>query len=337
MAWARIRGHDAARESFQRAFTLGRLGQAYLLVGPEGIGKRLFAVELAKALLCEHPPSPLSACDQCPSCAQVEAGTHPDVFFAFTPPDKHELPIETMREFCAQVAMKPSRGSRKVGIVVDADDFNPSSANIFLKTLEEPPPGSLLLLLATSLDRQLPTILSRCQAVHFATLRTADMRMVLKDQGVEPDAQIDRLVRLGAGSVSQALALNGEEFADVRDRLLGGLTSPRADFAALASTWSQFNEAAGKETAGQRMRASLVIRFLVEALQNALRLAHGAEVPGLEPHEAARLNAFAERLGIERLLELIDRCVQADYHVERRVQLILVVENVLEQFTRSPG
>ncbi|MFO0826006.1 MAG: hypothetical protein U0792_23285 [Gemmataceae bacterium] len=123
----------------------------YLLVGPDGVGKRLFAHELAKALLCERPPAPLTACDSCPACAQVEAETHPD--FHGTPKGKQELPVDEMRAFCTQLAKKPSRGSRIVGIVEDADDFNAESANSFLKTLEEPPPGALLLLIA-GIDRQ---------------------------------------------------------------------------------------------------------------------------------------------------------------------------------------
>ncbi|HJZ55227.1 MAG TPA: hypothetical protein VKE74_09725 [Gemmataceae bacterium] len=336
MSWDRIRGHDDARHTFQTAFLRGRLGQAYLLVGPEGIGKRLFARELAKALLCERPPAPLAACDHCPACAQVEAGTHPDVFTLRTPDGKHELPVAEMREFCTRMALKPTRGARKVGIVEDADDFNEESANSFLKTLEEPTLGSLLLLLATSADRQLATILSRCQVVRFAPLRPDDLRAVLKEQGVEDAAQLDRLVRLSGGSVSQALALNDEAFWNVRQQLIEGLTAPRPNFQGLAEIWTHFYEDAGKETAAQRMRVSLVIRLLVETLQDALRLSLGADVPDLEAVEAERLKAFAERLGPDRLLELIDRCVEADFHVERRVQLILVVESVLEQFTRQP-
>ena len=86
-------------KSFQSAFARGRLGHSYLLVGPEGVGKHLFARELAKAFLCEKPPAPFTACDHCPGCAQVEAGTHPDLHSLRTPPDKHELPVDAMREF----------------------------------------------------------------------------------------------------------------------------------------------------------------------------------------------------------------------------------------------
>jgi DNA polymerase-3 subunit delta' len=336
MSWDRVRGHDAARQSFQTAFALGRLGQAYLFAGPDGVGKRLFARELAKALLCERPPAPLAACDRCPACAQVEAGTHPDVFTLRTPEGKHELPVAEMREFCKRLAQKATRGARKIGIVEDADDFNEESANSFLKTLEEPAPGSLLLLLATGIDRQLPTILSRCQVVRFAPLPPADLRAVLAANQVTDPEQLDRLVQLAGGSAAQALTLSSDEVWAVRRQLVEGLTAPRPSFGALAEAWQAFVEDAGKDTAGQRARAAAVIRFLLDALSQALRLSQGADVSGLDAADEARLRAFADRLGPDRLLELIDRCVEADYHVERRVQLVLVIESVLEQFTRRP-
>jgi DNA polymerase-3 subunit delta' len=257
------------------------------------------------------------------------------VFTLRTPDDKHELPVAEMRTFCKRLSQKATRGAKKVGIVEDADDFNEESANSFLKTLEEPAPGSVLILLATSMDRQLPTILSRCQVVRFSPLKPDDLRAILIDNEITDPSQLDRLVRLAGGSAAQALALADEEFWKVRQQLVEGLTSPRPSFGMLAETWQKFVEEAGKETSAQRLRASVVIRFLVEAVGHALRLSQGADVRGLDAAEAERLRAFAERLGPERLLELADRCVEADFHVERRVQLVLVIESVLEQFTRK--
>jgi DNA polymerase-3 subunit delta' len=333
MSWDRVRGHAAARQTFQTAAARGRLGQAYLLVGPEGVGKRRFARELARALLCERPAEPLAACDCCPACAQVQAGTHPDLHAVRTPEGKHELPVDEMREFCARLARKPARGGRVVGIVEDADDFNAESANSFLKTLEEPPPGVILLLVATGTDRQLPTILSRCQVVRFGPLSPADLSAVLAEQGVEDPERRQRLARLAGGSVSRALALDDDAIWRVREELVGGVTAERPDFARLARTWDEFVAQAGKDTAAQRARASVVIGFLVDALRQALRLSVGAAAQA-EGGEEARLRAFARRVGTDRLLELIDKCVEADYRVERRVQLVLVIESVLDQLTR---
>src|SRR3954469_22594420 len=97
MSWQRVRGHQAQAEAFDLIWRRGRLAHAYLFTGPSGVGKRLFAEELAKALLCEGrsgPDAPLAACDACPGCLLIAAGTHPDFFLVGRPADSNELPIE---------------------------------------------------------------------------------------------------------------------------------------------------------------------------------------------------------------------------------------------------
>src|SRR5262245_35410273 len=137
MGWDRVHGHGAIRAGFEEAWRRGRLGHAYLFTGPPGVGKRLFAFELVKTLLCESPRGPLAACDRCAACHLCDAGTHPDMYVARKQEDALELKVDVMTEFCNQLALKPSRGERKVGIVEDGDVINDESANKFLKTLEE--------------------------------------------------------------------------------------------------------------------------------------------------------------------------------------------------------
>lgn len=336
MAWERIRGHDAARDHLLAAHGRGRLAHAYLFVGPPGVGKRLFAVELTKALLCDRPPAPLTACDTCPSCAQVAAETHPDFFTVRTPEDKHELPVDAVREFCGKLGLKPARGPRKVGIVEDADDFNEESANCFLKNLEEPPPGSVLILLATSAERQLPTILSRCQIVRFHPLPDDALRAVLADRGVTDLARVGRLIRLSGGSPGQALALNDGALWAFRETLVNGVTAAKPDPVGFAVAWVRFVEEAGKESAAQRERASLVVRLLMDALRSALRLAVGAGNDA-EPAEAEKLRRLAERIGPDLLADLLEACTEADYQIDRKVQLVLVIESLADKLCRLPA
>ncbi len=331
MSWDEIQGHEAAKRYFANAWRTGRLGHAYLLHGPAGVGKRRFAWELAKALLCASPPGPLQACDRCPACVQVQSQTHPDLHLLRTPEGKHALPVEEMRQFCEALARTPVRGGRVVGIVEDADDFNPESANAFLKTLEEPPPPAVLLLIATAIDAILPTIRSRCQPVAFLPLRPEELDAVLAAQGITDAAQRQRLVRLAHGSAARALAWADAAAMTCRRELLQELATVRPSFRRLFKNWTDQVEAAGKDTAAQRERAGLVLDGVIDILRQALHRSLGHNpVAESDPSETGAIDQMAQRLGPERLMELLERTVEAVGHIERRVPVVQVFEALLD-------
>jgi DNA polymerase-3 subunit delta' len=334
VSWSRVRGHEALARSFADVVARDRLGHAYLFTGPAGVGKKLFARELAKAVLCESPKDPLDACDRCPSCILVEAGTHPDVIFACRPEDKVEFPIDTIRELTETLAMKPARGGYKFAIVDNVDDFNDAAANAFLKTLEEPPPKSVVILLVTDPEGQLPTILSRCQLVRFAPLPAALVTDLLRARDVEP-ARAELLGRVSGGSLGQALELSDPELWDFRRTLLAELANPKLDTVALAKKYTAFYEEAGKEAGVQRRRAALVLKLLLGVLDDALRVSAGGLPDAVEPGDRAAVQAVAQRLGTERLLKLIDRCLAADFQIDRKVQLVLVVEALADSLNAT--
>jgi DNA polymerase-3 subunit delta' len=331
VSWRRVRGHDDLVQAFQNAWRRGRMAHAYLFAGPEGVGKKLFAVELARALLCEQRPrDQLAACERCTACVQVEAGTHPDLFLAGRPEDVQDLPIDTVRELSHNLALKPARGRGKVAILDDADDLNDASANAFLKTLEEPPPHSTLILIGRSAERQLPTIVSRCQVVRFPPLPPDLLADLLAQQEWCEPKLIPRLVRLSGGSLGQAQALADAALWEFRRTLLAGLAAPQPDSVALARAWWAFVEEAGKESAPQRRRASLVLKLLIELLHDAVALSLGGPPRLAEPDDLPPLKQLAERWGPDRLLAALERCLEADMHIDRRVQLVLALESLTD-------
>ncbi len=315
MSWQRVRGHELLVQAFDRVVRRGRLAHAYLFTGPAGIGKRRFANELAKALLCEKPPADrLEACDQCSACAQVEAESHPDFFVVTRPEESLVMPIDAMRELSRNLGLKPVRGQRKIAIVDDADDLNDltsghAAANSFLKTLEEPAPGSLLILIGTDPDRQLSTIVSRCHLIRFAPLAPALIRELLVEQGVADSTLVERLARMSGGSLGQAVALAEPALWEFRQTLVQALTRPHFDSVALAQAWTRFVEEAGKESALQRRRAASTLRFLIDLLHATLRIALGATAENVEAEEVRPLRELAARLHVPQLLDTIDRAM----------------------------
>ena len=216
--WHGIEGHDDVVERFRRALMRGRLASSFLFAGPPGVGKRTFAMKLAQALLCQaRPEQAMDPCEACPSCSQVIALTHPDLDVVAKPEGKSSIPLDLLvgdiehrrREgLCHNIALKPYLGRRKVAVIDDADDLNEEGANALLKTLEEPPPCSVLILIGTTPAKQLPTIRSRCQLIRFRPLGAQSVASLLVAKGYLSDiADARRLAEAGEGSVSRAVAM----------------------------------------------------------------------------------------------------------------------------------
>lgn len=337
MSKSAVRGHALVWQALARAESRGRLGHAYLFAGPRGVGKSLLAREWAKSLLCESPQRGVGrACGSCTACRYFDAGTHPDFYYVCKPPELHEFPISLIRELCGNpepdserrltgsLAMQPQRGGYKIAVLDDADELNEVAANCFLKFLEEPPPRSLLILIGTQPERQLPTIVSRCQVVQFGPLSAADVAALLAEHGVDDPGQVERLVHACGGSIGQALALNDPELWTYLQRLSDQLSQPHPDTPLIAREMFAFVESAGKDSAAQRQRAGLVFGLLLDWLMERLRrLVEGVA----DPQRPSWLD-------LDRALALVERCLEADQQLDRRVQLVLCVEALADAFAR---
>lgn len=165
MSFNDLTEQKAVAEQLHRSLQRGRLAHAYLFTGPRGSGKEAVARTLAKALNCTEKDH--DSCDHCDSCRRVDEGAHPDVYWVRPESKSRRIQVEQMREFMKAVNLRSSMGGVKVGIVVDADCLGEEASNAFLKTLEEPPAQTVIVLLTADPQRLLPTILSRCLRISF--------------------------------------------------------------------------------------------------------------------------------------------------------------------------
>jgi len=199
-----------------RLATMARTGKvppSLLFTGPAGVGKLETATALAMAENCLSGVG--EACRECAACTRIVKGEHPDVLTALQQGKKGEA--DAMRTIVRDIHSRPFEARRRVVILVDAERMHPTTANILLKTLEEPPEWALLILVTSNAAFLLPTIRSRCQIYRFAPLAAEDVKQLLTTKHGMDDERATLLSALSVGSLTRALELEDESLAEVRD------------------------------------------------------------------------------------------------------------------------
>lgn len=346
--WSNVRGHSDQREMFRRAIERSRLSQSYLFVGPDGVGKQLFARRLVQCLLCRgRGGDPLEACGECTSCRPFQAGNHPDFLFVDRPEGKRELPIELIagskerrgqEGLCHDLSLRPLEGSRKIAIVNDADTMNPESANAFLKTLEEPPERAILLLIAANLDAVMPTIRSRCQLVRFAPLSQTDVQALMIEQELVSSAEeASFAAALSEGSLTTARQLLRPELRDLRSTLYASLSQNNFGGLSLAKSVLETIDSISADTPEQRVHANWLIRFAIDFYRSALHTMTRADQG--DSSAIPQAQSWAKSLAghgepVELVSALIDRSIEASSHIEQNVPVALCMETLLNDLAR---
>ncbi len=222
MNFSSILGHKRQIEVIRRDMSTGQLPPAYLFRGEEGIGKKLAALALAKALNCPSPAPDGDACGVCQSCRNIDSGCHPNVMTVALEmnPDtgkmRQEIVVSQVRAAQEFISLKSVGHGRKMLIVDDAHIMNKEAMNAFLKTLEEPPDSSHVVLISSKPDSLLPTVLSRCRAIGFSSLgEEAVAGLLMERKGLSHDTALIA-ARLTGGRPGDALAVEPSELMERR-------------------------------------------------------------------------------------------------------------------------
>ncbi len=277
------------------------LPHALLLTGHRGIGKQRFAQQLAELLLCnEKLPEP---CGECKGCRLIAAGTHPDLRIVTPPEDKHVIGVDQIRELSHYLSLTALYSGYQVVLITPADLMNINAANSLLKTLEEPPANTLLLLLSERPAALPATIRSRCQVINFEKPAQESALSWLKAQQPDLDRQIAKtLLALAEGAPLRALEMANKDVITQRSEMLEDLekvAAGRCDPVEITKKWLKL---------GKKESLYWVYGWLVDMV----RMKVAVQPPYIANADVApRLSKIAANIELSQLYKRLDQVSEA--------------------------
>jgi DNA polymerase-3 subunit delta' len=334
MPFSSLIGNDRIKQSLRRAVTEDRIGQGLIMAGPDGVGKHQFALALAQAVNCEKPVDG-DACGACPACRKIERNEHPDVKTVLRelkdPDFKKEsksqfIRIEQMRQLSGEAQFRPYLGRRRVFMIDEAEWLREDAASSILKTLEEPPETSLLMLITSKPYALLETIRSRCLMLSFAPLTPAEIESYLKRTTKQPVDEIAIIARLARGSIGRALEIDLEHYREKREMILELLES-----LALSKDSTRLMGAAeflGRKLEREQFQDHLDV--LSAMLSDVFHLKVGEQPDSLINADVApRLQRVADAVRLEEIIEWTEKLQEILLALARNVSRQLALESML--------
>ena len=330
-------GNRDTRERLGRAIDGARLPHALILSGPRGSGRRTLAREIAAALVCERRTSTLP-CGGCEGCRRVREGIFPDLHIVAPDEGKSLIPVAKIREMRAEMSLSAVEGGHRIFIIEDADLMNTTAQNALLVSLEEPPDGVVIMLIAASEDALLSTVRSRAQTIRTELFDTDQLKRYLAQNdryralcNTNP-ARADALLEAAHGTIGEALALlEGSGLTEVMgqrevtDAVITALTSrtPLALYDAIHALPQKRDELAA------------VLGLLYEALRDLILLKREPNAPLLYYTDRAAATALAEGIGLRCLLTLSDAIDEALPDLERNANVPVLLGSLLHAATQD--
>jgi DNA polymerase III delta' subunit len=335
------KGNDRIARTLSGSIRSGNIHHAYLFEGPGGTGKAQMAQWFSALLLCEREVDPLAErsmllmpCGSCPSCLGLSRGQHADLRILEAAEGKASISIGQVRELIRTVSFAPLRADRRAIWIREADTMGDVPANALLKTLEEPAPYNVFILITERGNQLLDTIRSRCQRIRFSPLPLRQVCEVLAASHSLSEGEARILGYASGGSVSLALELAEAGFLERHsewfERYVDGPLAGNSAAGKVSTEASYLASEHRKQRNVKTGELALFLKLFKLLLRDALVSGTGAPDDQLTwPMNRARAEAVHERLGDRSVISFMDRLTKAEEALYRPLNVQLVVEDFL--------
>jgi DNA polymerase III subunit delta' len=328
MGFSEIVGHEKQIETLRQSLVNGRLHHAYLFLGPDGIGKRTLALALAQAIHCAELEGDF--CGGCGACRAVQRGNHADVRLLEPLSNKRDISIQQVRELEKALSLRSFSGRQKVAIIDPATLMNWPAQNALLKTLEEPPQGCVLMLVASNAGGLLPTVRSRALAFSFAPLPQQLIVSYLISRKDKTKEQAQCLAPLAMGSLGTASKIETEKLIEKRFDWMNMLVSLTPGNYRAALNTAEALAGNREETLKFLEWAGLWYRDLLN-----FRIAHAADKI-LNMDMLAQIEEHSARIEEDDLFSLLSKTGEASQLIQRNLNRRMVLEDLLLRAVERP-
>jgi len=304
-------------KSVQLARDEDRLPHALLLTGASGLGKFAFSLALSRSLLCQFPETG-KACGHCHSCQLFSSRTHPDLQVIAPEEEGKAVKVDQIRDMIEKNGLTSHISSLKIHLILDADRMNMAASNSLLKTLEEPSPNTVIMLVTSSPEQLTATIKSRCQQIHFAAPDRQTAKQWLDNQELSVDPEL--LLSMTGGAPLTALAIDQSGNVQLRDEVFndfGRVVFGKADPVKVASNWENHD-------------LGVLLKWMTNWVIDMIRLKYNDQESIIDNNDKKKgLLKIASAFSLQQLFLIYQKQLQAQRLMHRQLNKLLLLESLL--------
>ena len=326
MQW-NILGHETAINFLNNHAKPGKTRHAYLITGPDGVGRETLALAFAKALNCQNPPAEGEFCGKCLACRQIDEQRYPDLLIVRVVEGSKDLKIDQIREMQQTLALAPYQSPFRMVLIPDFQHATIGASNALLKSLEEPPSRALLILTADAKESLLETIASRCEVLRLRPSSITTLESYLRDEIPLSPARAKRLAHLAGGRVGTALSFNSDQ--DLLDAYDEALTDLGDLLNSRLRERLQYVERLQQRKGTSREQFGFLIATWLTFWRDVMIRREGADIPLVNIDQEQRIFETAQLIPSRQIEKILKDHENALVNLDANLNPRLVIENLI--------